>query len=229
VGGEEEAKIPSGVYTGKELDANNFFGKELQSVKTKKEKTAIGRFMMDIVNVPKGAKWGHYNDRRVDHKWVRELVVKFKACYEHLDDEKVIPVVVRKSWIELPEGGRGLLMANGVPLNEIPVVKFTAVGLQEIEREGLWMMGGNHRQLALNIWVGEMKKELKVFTDRAGKLLAKGNETGDTLAASAAAETNMKKAKNLEDKIARSSQWLVSLYDRGVFDDCFPRVHRVPR
>jgi hypothetical protein len=215
VGGEEEAKLPSGAYTGAELDANNFFGQELQKVKDKREVTSIGRFMMDIVNVPKGAKWGHYNDRRVDQKWVRDLVGKFKGTFEHRDDEKVIPVVVRRSWIVLPEGGMGLLKANGVPLEEIPVVKFTPSGLEEIEREGLWMMGGNHRQLALHIWVGEMKKELNMLTDRAGKLRAKGNETGDTLATSAAAEIIMKRAKQLEEKMARSSLWLVNLYDRG--------------
>jgi hypothetical protein len=170
--------------------------------------------MMDIVNLPKGAKWGHFNDRRVDRKWVRDLVVKFKGNFEHRDDVKVIPVVVRRSWLDLAEGAMGLPKADGVPLEDIPLVKFTAVGLQEIEREGLWMMGGNHRQLALNIWVGEMKKELKILTDRAGKIQADGNDTGNTLATSAATEKILMKARALEEKITKSCLWLVILHDR---------------
>lgn len=215
-----------GVDSGELIDADKFFGIKIDNVRRKKEQASLGKFRLDIVTPPDGARWGQFNDRRVDTSWVLHLFNEFKGVLDNCIDATTIDVVVRRRWVgNLPKtfAERLQRVDNLESDDEVPVVEFTPEGVGEMPAEGLWIMGGNHRREALRMYVDDLESKLEDAKERASRLRKSANEGGNILATSAAAERAQLIAQELEKKIARSRLWVVNLYDKGESHTRVPR------
>ena len=211
--GEDEGEVNSGA----QIDADLYFGIAIDIVRRKKEQASLGKYWLDIVTPPEGARWGQFNDRRVDEGWVLKLFNDFKIVLENCVDATTIDVVVKRRWVKnLPETyDQRLQRVESVELDQVPIVEFTPEGVAEIPVEGLWMMGGNHRRAALKMYVEELQGKLDIAKEQASRLRREANEGGNILVTSEAAEKAQLVAQGIEKKIARSRLWIVNLYDKG--------------
>jgi hypothetical protein len=78
---------------------NTFLGFEIQELQVKRWDALINYFKMDMVNPPKGIKWGKVNDHMVKPGWVTELVKSFREYFDHNTDMTTMNTMVRKGWI----------------------------------------------------------------------------------------------------------------------------------
>jgi hypothetical protein len=209
----------SGVNSGALIDADLYFGIQIDIVRRKKELASLGKYNLDIVTPPNGARWGQFNDRRVDTAWVLKLFHEFQGVLDNCIDATTIDVVVKRRWVgNLPKTfDERLQRVESVAKEKVPLVEFTPEGIVEMPVEGLWMMGGNHRREALKLYVEDLEKKLDDAKDQASRFRKEGNdEGGDIIALSAEAERAQLIAQEYEKKIARSRLWVVNLYDKGM-------------
>ena len=208
-----------GVNSGALIDADLYFGIQIDIVRRKKEQASLGKYNMDIVTPPDGARWGQFNDRRVDTAWVLKLFHEFQGVLDNCIDATTIDVVVKRWWVgNLPKTyDERLQRVESVPKESVPLVEFTPEGIAEMPVEGLWMMGGNHRREALKLYVEDPEKKLDEAKDQASRFRKEGNdEGGDIITSSAEAERAQLIAQEYEKKIAQSHLWVVNLYDKGM-------------
>ena len=205
------------VNNGELIDADRFFGIKIDIVRKKKELASLGKYYLDIVTPPEGARWGQFNDRRVDNAWVLKLFHDFQAVLDNCVDATTIDVIVKRRWVaNLPETYAGRLQrVESVDAEQVPMVEFTPEGVAEMPVEGLWMMGGNHRRAALKMYVDDLEVKFEVAKEQASRLRREANEGGNILGTSAAAEKAQQTAQEYEKRIARSRLWVVNLYDKG--------------
>lgn len=197
------------------IDGHLFFGLDITGLRQKKLDALIGYMSMDIFKPPEGAEWGTFNDRAIDESWVADLLSSFRGNnLDNSTDETAIDITVKTHWIKNLD--EKLPTVEGKTIDQIPEIIFTEEGVREIKNKELWMMGGNHRRLALQRYVDELTKDQKEKTARVEKLKRRWLDGGiqDTDKENAYLDENAS-VQELEKKIKSSSKWSVRLYDRG--------------
>lgn len=228
--------------TGDIVDAKIFFGEEKDTLKKIKESSFIGYLKMNIVNPPEGTTWGYFNDRPVNQAWVSGLAEMFVNDKLHNCEERyAMDIAVNRSWVNNLVDAESIRELSGKDLQHMPQLQLTTEGQRAILEDGLWVMGGNHRRLALISYVDWLKYELNILE---GKILAEdvlmgrstrdaahtsatdpaiGSSTGGvpnvahTASTSAIAPmTQLQiRARHLKAQMEDSPMWVVRLYDRG--------------
>lgn len=227
----------SNLDTGDSLDAKIFFGEQKDTLKKIKETSFIGYLKMDIVHPPEGTTWGYFNDRAVNQAWVTGLAEMFVNGKLHNCEARYsMDIAVKRSWISNLVDAENNPKLSGKDIKHLRQLQLTAEGQQAILEEELWVMGGNHRRLALINYVDWLKYELNILER---KLLAEdilmgrstsvtdaavGSATGGNPNAADAASTSaiiapmtelQIRVRDLKAQMKDSPMWAVGLYDRG--------------
>jgi hypothetical protein len=204
------------------LDDNKFFGFDVVALRKSKMDAWIGYLAMDIIDPPDGAIWGKFNNRALDHNWIRSMTETFATRVDNCLDLCSMEVAVDPCW--LIDSHSALKSVDGLTVDKVPVMKFTPQGEIAIKHNNLWMLGGNHRRLALIKYIKSLEE--KVALSKEAIVTTKDDNTDKD---DSDPDFNKKlnelqdSVKELEDKIASSRMWTVKLYDRGA---SFRHTHR---
>ena len=174
---------------------------------------------MPLLEPPKGAFWGEFNDRPLKSKAINDLVVAFNGHIDNCTDNTAIDIVVRKSWLE--EGVVFHKSVEGLAIDQVSKLRLSEEGVEAVGDKGLWVLGGNHRREALQSYVATKKKERKAIEKKVeaatskSKTRREGTEREGGKTQEAAEEEMKRTMMKLDADIARASQWVVRVYDRG--------------
>ena len=157
---EEEPNADEPENTGAGLDADEFFGFSLEKLRSMRTASCLGCLTMNILDPPIGTKWGHFNYRRVDEDWVGKLTDRFgREKLDHCTDGTTMEIAVRPHWVaNLKET---LDKVDSKYIHQVDKLELTPIGRQEIMQEKLWVLGGNHRRLALKLHVAKLRVKLE--------------------------------------------------------------------
>ena len=193
-------------------DTTTFNKFDKTEIRAKQSKACLGFLAINILSPPKGAKWGVFNDRKLNDDAVRKLVDGFKADLENCTDKTAIDVAMRKRWLKGGMTDKFHGSVEGLRIQDVHKVELNEQGEKEMEAELMWMLGGNHRRAALEIFVKDKTDEIeKAKKDIAkAKKRGEGDESANSLAAS---------IKKLEDEVEKASWWAIRVYDRGEHAD----------
>jgi hypothetical protein len=194
-----------------------FNGYEITTLREKKRGAELGMLSMKLFEPPAGAHWGQFNDRPVDGKAVKELVSDFERLVDNCTDGTAIDIAVKKAWLD-----PGVVLhktVEGMRIAEVHELKFTEAGQAAIAPDNLWILGGNHRREAVQVYVNEKKRERDVAKKRleshGGKSKSVGGGGDEEGSATRELEELKAAVKKLEEAIAKASVWVVKVYDRG--------------
>jgi hypothetical protein len=196
------------------VQEDNFMGIPLERLRGKKQDAFIGYLSFNLYNPPKEAAWGRYNDRVVNADWVSKLVESFTKHLDNCTNEDALEVVVKKTWIQNMDAI--LTTVNDKKIEDVPKMEFTPDGKSAIDPENLVMLGGNHRRLALKVYVDNLKNQLEKDENTLKAKTTQAHKHSDiTGPIGAELEEVQKKVIWVEQKIASSQHWVVALYDIG--------------
>ena len=143
------------------LDGTLYFEESIQSLRGYIRDATIGYATMNLVNPPVGAYWGKYNNRIVIPDWITNLVADYKKRLDNCIDAHAIDVAIRPKWLLDVEKVQKWKTVQGYDVGVVPELEFTDAGLEAIRRNDLWVLGGNHRRLALCKYIEDMKAEVE--------------------------------------------------------------------
>ena len=179
-----------------------------------KTASCLGCLTMDILDPPIGTKWGQFNDRRVDHEWVQKLADSFENHkLDNCTDGTVMEIAIRPHWVA--SLGKAIPKVEGKYTHQVNELELTPIGKREILQDKLWVLGGNHRRLALEVYIGRLKTQLDQLKGKDLKLKAKLAKSRRVAGSTRAETLSTKAVADMEEKIRNSSKWAVRLYDRG--------------
>ena len=179
-----------------------------------KTASCLGCLTMDILDPPIGTKWGQFNDRRVDHEWVQKLANRFdNHKLDNCTDGTVMEIAIRPHWVA--SVGKAIPKVDGKYIHQVNELELTPIGKREILQDKLWVLGGNHRRLALEVYIGRLKTQLDQLKGKDLKLKAKLAKSRRVVGSTRAETLSTKAVADMEEKIRNSSKWAVRLYDRG--------------
>ena len=190
-------------------EGSMFSGFEKRMLHKIMKEAELGYLSMNVFHPPPGAFWGRFNDRRLDPKWVDQLAEKFTGDLENCVDDKAIPVAIKKVWLK--DTSKPLRTVAGLLVNEVPVMEFTEEAKEEVAKDNIWALGGNHRRAALTV---DIKKKLKACMEKQGqleKISPNGKDGKDTITAGALRSD----IEIYQAEIAASTHWAIKVYDRG--------------
>ena len=73
-------------------------------------------------------------------------------------DSTAIDIAVKQEWVaNLAEKCNTV---EGKSINKVPEIRFTDKGMKEINPENLWVLGGNHWQIALTHYLDRLARKL---------------------------------------------------------------------
>jgi hypothetical protein len=119
----------------------------------------MGYLSMDVVDPPQGAMWGKWNNRSVGQNFVDSMAAGFVNQLENCVERYAIPVAVRKAWLRPTV--KPMERINGKRIDQVPTISFTVEGARAIANNELWVLGGNHRRLALAKCMEDLRTELE--------------------------------------------------------------------
>lgn len=193
------------------LEGGYYLGFDVTTLRAKKRDAVIGYMSINVVDPPKGVKWGKVNDRFVDHGWVEKLSKSFALQMNNCTDLTAMDASVKKEWIanlDLKEGS-----VEGLTILDVREIVFTDAGRKEIRRDNFWMLSGNHRRLAAITLVEGMRENLQHLEEAFKKEQAKESKDGYTYDQDALLRQMSKEIHDLEQKVKMSCLWVVQLYD----------------
>jgi hypothetical protein len=156
--------------TGDILNAKIFFGEQKDTFKLIKESSFLGYLKMNIIDPPEGTTWGYFNDWAINQAWVTRLAEMFVNGKLHNCEEKYsMDIAVKRSWVNNLVDAENTQELSGKDIRYLPRLQLTTEGQQAILEEELWVMGGNHRRLALISYIDWLKYKVN---NLKGKLLA---------------------------------------------------------
>jgi hypothetical protein len=186
------------------LKESNFMSMPMKELDRRKAAARVGFVSMDLYEPPSEATWGRYNDRKVNHMWVMQLVEDFKREYGNCSEKDSIELAIKPEWLKnLDEVPKAI---DGLGIEEVPQMEFTEEGLAAISPDNLVMLGGNHRRKAVHIYVDWLKSQIQVEEKR---LKTKESEGADGVRALSA------KIKEMKEEMDLSCFWAVQIYDLG--------------
>jgi hypothetical protein len=196
------------------VQEDKFMGIALEELRSKKQAAYIGYLSINLYDPPKEATWGRYNDRAVNNSWVAQLLHDFARRLDNCTNEDALEVAVRRHWIQNLD--KVLPMVNDKTIRNVPEIEFTRDGLLAIQPDNLVMLGGNHRRLALKLYVDELKQQLeKARSKSKGKEVQAHKHSDITGPYASELENQEEKVKWLERKLLTSQHWVIALYDMG--------------
>ena len=178
----QQRKTPKpNLDTGDIMDAKKFFGLNMDLLKHIKAASLIGHLKMNIVRPPEGTIWGHFNDRAVNWSWVSGLVNDFPERLNNCDDKFVMEMAVKRFWVLNIADAEDNRILSGKNITELPKLQLTEEGLHNILTEDLWVMGGNHRRLALIEYNTQLNERIEILeADLLAQNIATGISADDT-------------------------------------------------
>jgi hypothetical protein len=190
-------------------EGSTFSGVEKTILNKVMKEAELGYLSMNLFRPPPGAFWGHFNDRRLDSKWADQLAGNFTGHLDNCVDDKAIPVAIKKEWLK--DAGKLLGTVAGLLIKDVPVMEFTEEAKEEVAKDNIWALGGNHRREALTVYIN---RKLEACTAKQAELerISLDGEDGkdsDTLGAL------RRDIEILEAEITASTHWVVIVYDRG--------------
>jgi hypothetical protein len=197
---------------GGRQEKSKFSGCELTKLRELKKAAELGFMSLDIVNPPRGAYWGKFNDRQLKDEWVNKLAEDFNSKLDNCTDGTAIEVAVKKEWLK--DVNKIHRTVEGLTIQEVEVMDFTEEGKREIAMNNLWMLGGNHRRAALTLYLTSKRQELEETQKQIGTIKAEKRQGVEGTEEQDIASLKMEVEK-LEDKIKTSTHWVVKLYDKG--------------
>jgi hypothetical protein len=170
---------------------------------------------MNLYDPPKGAFWGEFNDRPLNQDHVATLVRDFGARLDNCEDKTALDAAVKREWVKNIENA--IETADGTTINDVPLMELTEEGLSMIEPNNLWILGGNHRRMALIQHVADLKKALADTVANLDKIEVERKELEGDIAGKLDQEVERltEKTKVLGKRIESSCKWVIRLYDRG--------------
>lgn len=239
---KKETKKGSAVDEG--FNDSMFFGFNVETLRAHRQAAFMGYLKMNIVDPPKGAFWGKFNNRAVNDAWVEELLTDFRRKgVENCSDAMSIDVAVERDWLEatlrkavLPTNlevpnveeverdqlNKMRMSVEGVGIENVAELDFTEEGWEAIKDDNLWVLGGNHRRLALIRLNEEMKEEVKYLQDGITKALQPDvDDEGNTI--NAVLDTDEQESLDnararfdeLKNLLDTSQMWVVKLHNKG--------------
>ncbi|KAI9430720.1 hypothetical protein H4582DRAFT_2063460 [Lactarius indigo] len=187
-------------------DGTMFGGFEKAELREAKKEAEMGYMTMNLASPPGGAYWGRFNDRVVNEEWVKSLMEAYNLCLDNCLDGTAVDVAVKKSWIANVSEMVGSV--EGKSVKTVAQMEFTEAGKEEIGKDNLWILGGNHRRQALLRHLEGRQKVLDKMKTQLSRKEAKGGEEDEEV------ESMRKEVRSVEEKIATDSMWAVRLYDR---------------
>ena len=196
------------------VQEDHFMGFPLEKLRGKKQEAFIGYLSLNLYDPPKQAVWGRYNDRPVNPDWVTGLVNSYTKRLDNCTGEDALEVVVKKEWIQNVDDI--LTIVNDKKIEEVAEMVFTRKGEEAIDPDNLVMLGGNHRRLALKVFVDKMKEQLENERMQLQTKSAQAHKRSDItgLIGDEVVELT-KKVEWFERKLALSQHWVIALYDIG--------------
>lgn len=184
-----------------ETDFMSFPTKVLNQRKTNAQ---IGYLSMNLYDPPAEARWGVYNDRKINGGWVTYLVTDFKREYGNCMEDDSIEIAIKPEWIKNID--QVMQKIGGMSIKDLPEMEFSEEGQAAISPDKLVILGGNHRRAAVRQYVDDMEAEIEI---EEKKLKMKGSE--------AVEETSALRARIGRMKAVASEArfWAVRLYDQG--------------
>jgi hypothetical protein len=172
---------------------------------------------MNLIDPPTGAVWGQFNDRKIQSKSVKKMALDFQSDLDNCTDRTTIDIAVKKEW--LSKSCKFHRTVDGMKINDVSQLKFTAQGAKEIRDNNLWVLGGHHRREALIVYITKKKEQLANAEKERSKIEGQNGasqEPGSDVPANGATEKELdEKIMKLEADITMGSLWVVRVYDRG--------------
>jgi hypothetical protein len=209
-------KVTKGAPIDEGFDGNKFFGHYVKDLRRSKTNSILGYLAMDVVRPPDGAMWGKFNNRALDEGWVDTMAESFAANMDNCANDHSMEIALDPDWLENAE--QILKSVDGLTIEQVPIIKFNAKGKIAIKEDNLWVLGGNHRRMAVLKYMKIMEAESEKTKQSIAK--AKEGKTEDDIAKLYAEDEGMLKwseerVKVLEAKMETSRLWSVRVYDRG--------------
>ena len=196
------------------VQEDNFMGVPLERLRGKKQDAFIGYLSFNLYDPPKEATWGRYNDRVVNPDWVAKLVEDFAKRLDNCTNEDALEAVVKRMWIQNMDSIKRTV--NDKKIKEVEEIEFMREGKAAIAADNLVMLGGNHRRIALKIYVDTLKEQLEKDQKQVKTKTTQAHKQSDITGPIAAELKELEeKVAWLEGKIAISRHWVVALYDIG--------------
>lgn len=171
---------------------------------------------MDIVDPPDGAFWGKFNNRVLDQSWVKNLTETFATNLDNCTMQTAVDVAIDPEWLQ--DKTTILRTVEGLDIEEVPKMMFSAEGSRAIKKNNLWMLGGNHRRVALTALRDKMAEDIEEMNNAIESVEEEVRERGEQILTDEQRE-NLDHLKeevlHLEGRLNSSSMWVVRLYDRG--------------
>jgi hypothetical protein len=201
--------------TGADVENTDFFGHEPRHLLNVKTESFIGCLTMNILDPPEGTIWGQFNSRVVSMSHVNKLFEKFKARLDNCVDDNAMHIAVKRKWVKNISAAEKIHRVDGQTIDAVPELELTAEGMREIKKNKLWVMGGNHRRLALKKLVDELRESLEKSRSKAERLRELATAKGNKGPSETQAKNAEKAVDDLTKRISDSSKWAVTLYDLG--------------
>jgi len=150
----------------------------------------------------------------VNEEWIDKLVDDFTKHLDNCTSEDALEVVIKKEWIK--NINDILMTVNDKMIQDMAELKFTEEGMEAIEPDKLEMLGGNHRCLALKIYVDRLKAQLENVQSQLKRMSTQAHKQSD-ITGPIGQKVNVleEKVKWLEQKLASFEHWVIGLYDIG--------------
>jgi hypothetical protein len=150
----------------------------------------------------------------VNPDWVAKLVEDFAKRLDNCTNEDALEAVVKRTWIQNMDSIEPTV--NDKKIKEVEEIEFTREGKIAIAPDNLVMLGGNHRRLALKIYVDALKEQLEKDNKQVKTKTTQAHKQSDITGPIGAELKELKeRVEWLEGKIAISRHWVVALYDIG--------------
>lgn len=206
--------------TGEGVDANVYFGVGMEKLRKMESICLIGCLSMNIVDPPEGTSWGFFNDRLVEESKVDRFASKFaNNDLVNCAEDTVMSIVVKPDWVANLDDV--VQTVGDKDIDQVPELKLTPEGEVEVKRDGLWVLGGNHRHLALQNYVDPLTDRLTAMKVEASILKRKTVQSGGVAGTTPEEAALAKAIEDFSATINRLSKWAVRLYDLSKQHACF--------
>ena len=207
------------VDTTKQVAESKYQGFTIKQLQEWKKDATLGYLKMNIYEPPAEAYWGKHNNRVINEEWVAQLTQHFWENLENCTNADAIDMVVDKEWIK--NADHILDSVDGKKIEDVQEIQFTAEGKAAISPNNLLMLGGNHRRLAMKMFVDELKAHLEVTEEEHNPKNKRWEKTTTFQEDSLSEQTSRLKLRidELERRIGISQHWVVRLYSKGECED----------
>ena len=188
------------------IEGGLYIGFNITDLRRKKQQALLGYMCIDLLDPPARAQWGHFNDRLVDPSWIRGLMDHYEKMVDNCTDATVIDAAVKKAWVSNLDDIKSSV--EGERIEDVLMMSFTEAGVEEMAPNNFWMLGGNHRRIALRNWVDGKQKEVDIQNALLEKL-KKEESRGYNFDRDREIRELDKAVSDLEEEINNSRKWVL--------------------